>query len=86
MRNDPGYTANIEHLVFPNRKGSNPNLASHSGPLSSKAKANNPGNFNNASTTKTKLVEVIAHPYIRGLSEDSITTKKKPFNVSKLLY
>ncbi|CAD6236310.1 GSCOCG00008114001-RA-CDS, partial [Cotesia congregata] len=48
VRNDPGYTSNIEHLVFPDRKGSNPNLASHSGSSSFKNKPKNVGESNNA--------------------------------------
>ncbi|KAG8036655.1 hypothetical protein G9C98_003977 [Cotesia typhae] len=85
VRNDPGYTSNIEHLVFPDRKGSNPNLASHSGSSSFKNKPKNVGESNNASTAKSKLVEVIAHPYMRGLSfEDALTTKNKSFNDTSL--
>ncbi|KAH0568275.1 hypothetical protein KQX54_019935 [Cotesia glomerata] len=85
VRNDPGYTSNIEHLVFPDRKGSNPNLASHSGSSSFKNKPKNVGESNNASTAKSKLVEVIAHPYMRGLSfEDAVTTKNKSFNGTSL--
>lgn len=82
VRNDPGYTPNIEHLVFPDRKGSNSNLT---GSSSSKAKSGNqPGTNANASATgRSRLVEVFARPYIRGASlQDSVTTRNNHFNVS----
>ncbi|XP_034941073.1 serine-rich adhesin for platelets [Chelonus insularis] len=86
VRNDPGYTANIEHLVFPDRKGSNPNLTNQSGTSASKAKSSNSSGSNaNVSTNRSRLVEVIARPYMRGSSlQDSINTKNNHFNNTSL--
>ncbi|KAK0164355.1 hypothetical protein PV328_002993 [Microctonus aethiopoides] len=72
VRNDPGYTTNIEHLVFPDRKGSNPNLTSQTSggtSISSSTKiksSNSSGTILNASINRSRLVEVFTRPYIRG--------------------
>ncbi|XP_063987773.1 mucin-2 isoform X2 [Diachasmimorpha longicaudata] len=81
VRNDPGYTPNIEHLVFPERKGSNPNLSGKSGNSSVKGKTSNP----TGSTAKSRLVEVIARPYMRGSSlQDSVNARNNHFNSTSL--
>jgi hypothetical protein len=78
VRSDPGYTPNIEHLVFPERKSSNPNLASvadGSPPNKSKSNATSSG--------RSRLAEVFARHYARGSSQDSsITSRKNHVNVS----
>ncbi|XP_012269249.2 uncharacterized protein LOC105693719 [Athalia rosae] len=86
VRSDPGYTSNIEHLVFPERKNSNPNLAPGGGvsPPANKIKGNNkPGNLvtanslgrtNSSSTSSSgmsRIAEVFARHYARGSSQDS---------------
>ncbi|KYN33988.1 hypothetical protein ALC56_11802 [Trachymyrmex septentrionalis] len=71
VRNDPGYTPNIEHLVFPERKSSNPNLAGVvDGSPPSKSKSN-------ASSGRSRLAEVFARHYARGSSQDSSVTSRK---------
>lgn len=76
VRSDPGYTPNIEHLVFPERKSSNPNLASvvdGSPPTKSKSNA----------TGRSRIAEVFARHYARGSSQDSsVTSRKNHVNVS----
>lgn len=77
VRSDPGYTPNIEHLVFPERKSSNPNLAGvadGSPPTKSKSNATSSG--------RSRLAEVFARHYARGSSQDSsITSRKNHVNV-----
>ncbi|XP_011308183.1 uncharacterized protein RhoGEF3 isoform X2 [Fopius arisanus] len=81
VRNDPGYTPNIEHLVFPERKGSNPNLSGKSSNSSAKIKTTNA----TASTAKSRLVEVFARPYMRGSSlQDSVNARNNHFNSTSL--
>lgn len=78
VRSDPGYTPNIEHLVFPERKSSNPNLAKtgdESPPNKSKSNATNSG--------RSRLAEVFSRHYSRGSSQDSsVTSRKNHLNVS----
>ncbi|EZA51685.1 hypothetical protein X777_08869 [Ooceraea biroi] len=70
VRSDPGYTPNIEHLVFPERKSSNPNLASVvDGSPPSKSKS--------TSTGRSRIAEVFARHYARGSSQDSSVTSRK---------
>ncbi|XP_015606220.1 uncharacterized protein LOC107272983 isoform X2 [Cephus cinctus] len=77
VRSDPGYTPNIEHLVFPERKSSNPNLASNNSPPNK--------NRGNSSSGRSRLAEVFARHYARGLSQDSsITTRKNHLNTTSL--
>lgn len=81
VRSDPGYTPNIEHLVFPERKSSNPNLTGNNDgsppPVTTKSKSN-------ASTSgRSRLVEVFARHYSRGSLQDStVTLRKNHLNVS----
>ncbi|KYN18420.1 hypothetical protein ALC57_09295 [Trachymyrmex cornetzi] len=71
VRNDPGYTPNIEHLVFPERKSSNPNLAGVvDGSPPSKSESN-------ANSGRSRLAEVFARHYARGSSQDSSATSRK---------
>lgn len=78
VRSDPGYTPNIEHLVFPERKSSNPNLAKtaeESPPNKSKVNATTSG--------RSRLAEVFSRHYSRGSSQDSsVTSRKNHLNVS----
>lgn len=80
VRSDPGYTPNIEHLVFPERKSSNPNLAGvvdGSPPNKSKSNATSSG--------RSRLAEVFARHYARGSSQDSsVTSRKNHVNVRNL--
>ncbi|XP_077267562.1 rho guanine nucleotide exchange factor 3 isoform X4 [Temnothorax americanus] len=72
VRSDPGYTPNIEHLVFPERKSSNPNLVGvvdGSPPSKSKSNATSSG--------RSRLAEVFARHYARGSSQDSSVTSRK---------
>lgn len=77
VRSDPGYTPNIEHLVFPERKSSNTNLAGvadGSSPSKSKSNATNTG--------RSRLAEVFVRHYARGSSQDSsIASRKNHVNV-----
>lgn len=77
VRNDPGYTPNIEHLVFPERKSSNPNLTGvidGSPPSKSKSNATSSG--------RSRIAEVFARHYARGSSQDSsVTSRKNHVNV-----
>ncbi|KYM82002.1 hypothetical protein ALC53_07551 [Atta colombica] len=78
VRNDPGYTPNIEHLVFPERKSSNPNLAGViDGSPPNKSKSN-------ASSGRSRLAEVFARHYARGSSQDSVTSRKNHVNSTSL--
>ncbi|XP_066585015.1 uncharacterized protein RhoGEF3 isoform X2 [Prorops nasuta] len=71
VRSDPAYTANIEHLVFQERKGSNPNLVNTSdGSPKSKSKAN-------AVQRRSKLAEMFATHCSRESTRDSAVTSKK---------
>lgn len=78
VRSDPGYTPNIEHLVFPERKSSNPNLtktADESPPNKTKSNASSSG--------RSRLAEVFSRHYSRGSSQDSsVTSRKNHLNVS----
>ncbi|XP_014470070.1 PREDICTED: uncharacterized protein LOC106742017 isoform X2 [Dinoponera quadriceps] len=72
VRSDPGYTPNIEHLVFPERKSSNPNLAGVvDGSPPNKPKSNA------TSSGRSRLAEVFARHYARGSSQDSSVTSRK---------
>lgn len=81
VRSDPGYTPNIEHLVFPERKSSNPNLSGNTDgsppPGTTKSKSNVP------TSSRSRLVEVFARHYSRGSLQDStVTLRKNHLNVS----
>ncbi|XP_025268401.1 uncharacterized protein LOC105252011 isoform X2 [Camponotus floridanus] len=73
VRSDPGYTPNIEHLVFPERKSSNPNLAGATdGSPPNKSKSNA------TSSARSRLAEVFSsRHYVRGSSQDSSVTSRK---------
>lgn len=75
VRSDPGYTPNIEHLVFPERKSSNPNLAG--------VVDGSPPSKSKSSSGRSRLAEVFAlRHYARGSSQDSsITSRKNHVNV-----
>ncbi|XP_043497197.1 serine-rich adhesin for platelets-like [Polistes fuscatus] len=83
VRSDPGYTPNIEHLVFPERKSSNPNLTGKSDgsppPGTTKSKTNAP------TSGRSRLVEVFAKHYSRGsLQDTTITSRKNHLNSTSL--
>ncbi|XP_046420190.1 uncharacterized protein LOC124179639 isoform X1 [Neodiprion fabricii] len=79
VRSDPGYTSNIEHLVFPERKNSNPNLVPGGSPPS-KPKGGQ------SSSGMSRLAEVFVRHYARGSSQDSnLTTRKNHVNHSSSL-
>lgn len=79
VRSDPGYTSNIEHLVFPERKNSNPNLVPAG--LSPPSKTKSGGH---SASGMSRLAEVFARHYARGSSQDSaaVTSRKNHVNVS----
>lgn len=75
VRSDPGYTPNIEHLVFPERKSSNPNLAVV-------ADGSPPAKPKSTSSGRSRLAEVFARHYARGSSQDSsVASRKNHVNV-----
>ncbi|KAI4488594.1 hypothetical protein M0802_011484 [Mischocyttarus mexicanus] len=83
VRSDPGYTPNIEHLVFPERKSSNPNLSGKTDgsppPGTNKSKTNVP------TSGRSRLVEVFAKHYSRGsLQDNTITSRKNHLNSTSL--
>ncbi|KAL0125257.1 hypothetical protein PUN28_004412 [Cardiocondyla obscurior] len=72
IRSDSGYRPNIEYLVFPKRKNSNPNLTNvvdGSPPSKSKSNTTNSGKF--------RLAGVFTPHYARGSSQDSSVTSRK---------
>lgn len=80
VRSDPGYTPNIEHLVFPERKSSNPSLTGG-------ADGSPPNKFksNATSSGRSRIAEVFARHYARGSSQDSsVTSRKNHVNVRNL--
>ncbi|XP_034186585.2 rho guanine nucleotide exchange factor 3 isoform X2 [Osmia lignaria lignaria] len=80
VRSDPGYTPNIEHLVFPERKSSNPNLAKTSDESPSNKSKSNP-----TSSGRSRLAEVFSRHYSRGSSQDSsVTSRKNHLNSTSL--
>ena len=75
MREDPGYT-NIEHLVFPERKSSNPNLvAETSSPSKSKG---------NITSGRSKLAEVFGTRNSRSSSQENANSTRK--NTVSIIY
>lgn len=78
VRNDPGYTPNIEHLVFRESKSGNTNLTTDGSPQN-KSKGN-------SNLGRSKLAEVFSRTYSRGSSPDSSTNRKNHLNVSFSLF
>ncbi|XP_026669321.1 uncharacterized protein LOC108624996 isoform X4 [Ceratina calcarata] len=77
VRSDPGYTPNIEHLVFPERKSSNPNLAK-----AADEQQQNKSKPNTTSSGRSRLAEVFSRHYSRA-SQDS-TSRKNHLNSTSL--
>lgn len=96
VRNDPGYTSNIEHLVFPERKSSNPNLTSQSSSGGQQTNKSKPGisvlSLVNTSlgnpSARSRLTEVFGRHYARGssLQDVGVTTRSNHHNVSAYVH
>lgn len=58
VRNDPGYTPNIEHLVFPEQKKTNTNILSKGTSQLNQFKGKSSGVGGVTSSARTRLIEV----------------------------